>query len=1256
MQKFFARFLSVLVLFSAIPLFAQNHASMTGVVTDKTGAVIAGVSVTLTQAQTGTTYTQTTDNAGLYRFTVVAPGTGYKVIFTREGFSSKAISDLSLAVAQTRTQNAVLAVGSNVESVQVSSANDTVTINTTDATVGNNIDVKELNELPIYNRTSGITTLFYMQAGVDPNSNDDNAQAVTGARIDQSEVSIDGLDVNDISSGLGFNIVGTAPVDSVEQFTANIAGLNADTGTGSGGQYKLVTKGGTNKFHGNLNEYHRDTTTVSNSWFNNFNGLKRTPLIHNQFGGDVGGPILRNKLFFYFDWGDSRIVQSSTTERVVPLDDFRAGKLDYVNSGAGCSPSSRINNAPGCLSSLSANQVAQLDPAGTGLNQPLLKWIAARYPVSNDHSYASADGVNTGGYRFSYATPDTRHSYVGRIDYNLTATQKIFGRFTITRRDATQSLPEFDTDPSTHPYQDRSYAYVVGHTWNIGQNKVNQFAYGDTIQKVSFPDLYNPTGANQFGFSGLSGPYTSYNGQQRRVPIPVVRDDFSWTKGNHSISFGGSFKFIKTNSLLVNDFNFISAGMAGSTMSGGFDSRVRPGDILSDPTVDPNGLAATNYDTMLATGLGAIGEVSTNFTYDKKQNPQAAGTGAHRAYRFFQTEFYAGDNWKVTPKLTLSYGVRYQLYSVPYEVKGLQSEATSSSGTLDLNAYMATRVEQGKAGNTSNTALPTYSYVLAGKANHGPAMYDMNYKDFAPRVGFAYTPYRNGKTVINGSAGIVYDRTVINAIAFLADQNAYLFYSTNTFIQGGNDAVDALGQSSRIGANLAVDPQVIPSAPAIGLPYKPFVDSTGTPYGLATGQSNFIIDPKLKDPYSIALNFGVQQDLPWKMVAKINYVGRLGRRLLADVDSAQVIDVPDYSGKSTQTMAQAFAGLTTELRAGKSGTALTQQPWFENNMGYYQQGARTRHVASLGGTLPRRGDISDTIQTLAGYSYNYGIPIWPTNIGMPAQFGTNAYLTNKGSSNYNGLLLTVDKNMSNGLRFEFNYTWSHSIDNTSQAANQNSMFNNSGMICDYYQPRACRGDSDFDVRQTIASNFIYELPIGHGRTYLNHLGRALDEIVGGWTISGIPSYRTGIAYTANSHAYMAGFDNMDPAIFTGKRADLKAKINVDHTSHTVWSFAGGATGAAKVASEFRGPIGLEYGQRNYLRGPGYFNIDAGLAKDFQLVKDTRLRFRADTYNLTNHPSFDTGAVDIVSNAGNFGQISATSSGLRVAQFSLRLEF
>jgi hypothetical protein len=1249
-------FVLALVILAAGMVKAQDTATLTGLVTDSSGAVVPGAQVELVNTTTNAGYRAVTNSSGSYTITNINPGAGYRVTFSASGFEKVVVNSITMNVAITRTENAKLPVGATAATVEVSASNENVTLDTTDATIGNNMSLQQLNELPVYDRTAGITTLFLQQPGVDSFQG-----AVTGARIDQSEVTVDGMDVNDIASGQTFAVVATAPVDSVEQFTGTVAGLVSSVGTGSGAQFQLVTKSGTNQFHGNVNEYHRDTTTVANSWFNNLNGLPRTPLIRNQFGGNIGGPVKRDKLFFFFDIADSRIIQSSTGEPTVPLTAFRNGTLNYINSNAGCGDSSRINTQPNCISTLSAADITALDPAHMGFNQDVLTFINSRYPEANDLS--RGDGVNTGGYRFTYPTPDIETTYIGRMDYNLSSRHRLFGRFTINRRNAVESLPEFPTDPSTHPFIDRSYSYVISDAWTIGSNKVNQFYYGDTISKFDFPDLYNPTGPDQYSFSGLSGPYTGFDGQKRRVPIPMVRDDFNWLIGKHSLTLGGTFKFIKTNSNLINNFNFVGAGLQGAALSSGLNASLRPPDINQGP----NSVGINDYDNLFATSLGVIGDISTNFVYNNKGEAQAAGGGAPRAYRYYQTEAYVGDTWKLNKNLTLSYGVRYQFYSVPYEAHGSESVPNP----ISLDTYINDRVAYYQIGNpdNDNTGLPLYSYVLGGKVNHGPDLYAPSYKDFAPRIAFAYTPYASGKTVINGSAGIIYDRSVINAINFLQDQVPNIFANSNTTqlpLSGGSTVNDALANDPRLGSNLAYDASLNPPPLPIGTPYTPYVDSDGVPYGLGEGQTGFEISPKLKDPYSIALNIGVQQELPGHMIMKLNYVGRLGRRLLADADASQVIDVPDYTGKSTQSMVQAFAGLTKQTREGAQN--LTPQPWFEDVMPPYGAeigyGDNTNLVAAMAGQYAPRGDISDALYLLGYYSYFRGFTgFLPTNIGIPSQFGTNAYLTNMGSSNYHGLLLTLDKNMSNGLQFEFNYTWSHSIDNTSLSSNANSLFSNSGFICDVLRPRACRGSSDFDVRQEVTSNFVYQLPVGRGKEFMGSAPRWADEVVGGWSISGLPSYRTGLAVTPYSDAYLASFDNADPAIFIGySTSDLKAKVNVDHSSNTVYGFAGGAAGATKVLSEFRGPIGLEYGQRNLIRGPGAFFFDAGLGKSFPLVQDkVTLKFRADVFNLFNHPNFGTPSTNIVTNASNFGQITDTTdslgfSGSRVAQFSLRLEF
>lgn len=1280
MRNWIARLALVAFFFSAPAMLrAQNAASLTGVVADASGAVVPGVTVILSNKLTGAKFTQTTGKDGSYIFSNVPAADGYTAVFSHDGFASLAVDHLFLGVGKTRTLDEKLGVASSTETVAVSAANQEVTLNTTDASIGNNIDVDELNELPVYDRTNGASTLFNLQAGVDFSSG-----AVTGARIDQTEVTLDGMDVNDIAAGSTFAIVATAPVDSLEQFGGTVAGLVPAVGTGSGAQFQLVTKSGTNKWHGNINEYNRITNYVANTWFNNLTGVPRTPLIQNQFGGNLGGAIKKDKLFFFFEVNDSRIISSATSEPTVPLPNLNPVtpgtplSLNYINNGPNCNAGSRINIDPTCISSLSETDVANLDPAGLGFNPGVTDFIAKRYPQYNDLTLAG-DGVNTGGYRFTVPTPDIDTTYIGKIDYNLSSHQHVFGRFTINRQNATEGLPVFNFDPPTHPFIDRSYGYVVSHIWTIGKNKVNQFYYGDTISKYDFPNAYNPTGANQYSITGLSGPYSGNDGQKRRVPIPEFRDDFNWQLGTHNVTFGGTFKFVRTNSNLINNFNFVGLGLQGTGLSGGLgttdgEKSLRPADIL----FDSSNIATSDYDSLFASSLGVIGDIYTNYNYTASGAPISAGVGGPRNYRYFETELYVGDTWKIKPKLSLTYGVRYQLYTVPYESRGEESvEFSGSPNHLPtLSEYVADRIAQSNAGDSSNNGLPIYSVELGGKANHGPNLYAPSYKDFAPRIGFAYNPVPH--TVVNGSIGIVYDRTVINAINFLQDQISYLF-SNQQNVQFSssptatlNGAGASLLNNPRVGSGLSYSASLNPLPAALTKPYTPYVDGSGTPYGLAAGETNFVISPNLKDPYSIAFNFGIQQELPDHILLKLSYAGRLGRRLLADADAGQVIDVPDYTGKSTQTLAQAFAGLTTQIRACQAAAQqscnLTPQPWFEDVLApygtAYGYGSNTNLVDAIADLYAGRGDIADAIYLLGAYSYSPGNSdglqgFLPTNIGIPSQFGSNAYLTNQGNSNYNGLLLTLTKNLSQGLRFDFNYTWSHSIDNTSLSANNNSLFSNSGFICDITKPRACRGNSDFDVNQIITGDFIYHLPIGTGKALFGHSNFLLNEAIGGWSISGITNIRSGQGITPYSDAYLASFDNLDPAIYIGSsKKALKSHVNIDRSTNFVYGFADGQTGANTALAEFRGPIGLEYGTRNLIRGPVYTDLDAGLEKKFAVIpaQHLNLTFRADAFNVLNHPSFGNPGVSIVGNAGHFGQIGGTSSAPRVMQLSLRLEF
>jgi hypothetical protein len=1174
----------VLTLIISLPaiLKAQDVASITGVVTDQTGAVVPDVDVTLQNPQTGVTYKATTNATGSYTLNQIKPGPGYKIEFAHTGFKGAIFLDLYLNVDTTRVQNAQLTVGETRETVEVSAASQNVTIDTTDATVGNNFQVQLLNDLPVQNR-SNPAALFVQQPGVTLDG------AVTGARVDQNRVTVDGLDVNDLATGNFGAIVGNAPVDSVQEFRGVAAGELSSAGGGGGGQFELVTRSGTNSFHGALVEYHRDTATEANDWFNNNAGVSRPPLIRNQFGGNFGGPILKDRLFFFFDYNGRRDTLSNLVERTVPMDSFRNGTLNYVDDS-------------GNIQTLSSAQVAGFDPQGVGFNPALLSLFDSRYPHANDLSGAAGDLINTAGYRFNAPFPYKEDDFVQRVDFILNDKMKLFGRGTFTRTNGTQAAVKFPGDPQTFPFLDQSYSWVVGHTWTISSNKVNQASYGEVFENYNFPNSYNPTGITQyqtFGGNGtggaiLSAPYASaINAQGRTYPVPVIRDDFSWDKGSHSFHFGGTFKYLSPKGFTFLDYNTPVIGLGGYIP--GLNASFRPSDICPE-TSDTCGFAPGLYDSAFALALAPYSAVSSTFNYDAQGNPLPAGTGSHGDYRYYETELYFGDTWKATPKLTVSYGVRWINYTVPYEVHGLESIQN-----FTFDNYFNARLSQSAASLSGDEAVPFIAYTHGGKANHAPGYFKPQYKNFGPRLALAYAV--NPKTVVNGGIGIVYDQTVVNAVQYQQSQFSYLFQASATEPLGDpNSAYNTLLTNTRF---TGVDnPPPPPAAPTITTPFLPFVDTSGpspVPFGLANGQAfNEIIDPNLKTPYSIQYNFGVQFELPKGFILKMTYAGRQGRRLLAQADANQLIEFKDTV--SGQQMSDAFASITQQMRApGADPLNPVPQPWFENvlppgaGVNFFGVPSNTAILTYYLGSFVTRGDFADTMEILSSAG------LLPSNVGMGSQFSENTFYTNKGSSSYNGLLTTLHKNAGHGLQFDLNYTWSHSIDNVSIIANQ-AAFGGYGFVCDVVRPRECRGNSDFDVTHYFNGNFIYELPFGKGKMFAGTSSTWLNEIIGGWSVSGLPNWHSGVAYFASSNAFVAGYANDAPAILTGNISDLHIHLNGGH-GQTLFAYAD----PVKANADFVGPIGFNIGARNNLRGPGYFDMDMGVGPEVPCGRLQRLQ-------------------------------------------------
>jgi Carboxypeptidase regulatory-like domain len=1275
MNNFQNRFGSVrtLMLVAAIlfslrgePALAQATSGVTGVVTDQSGGAIADVQVHLSNATTAFEANTTTNDEGAYRFLLVPPGGGYTLTFSKDNFNSLTVANLALGVGVTETNDARLPVGSTQQRVEVVVEGEG-SLNTTDASIGQVIEARQVEDLPIEVRTNA-ARLLALQPGVqaDPNSSDAQYGSVTGARADQQNITLDGLDVMDETIGQAFSTVGRAPVDSVQEVRTIVGNGDTSYGRSSSAQVEIVTKSGTNAFHGSVSEYNRNTSFEANTFFNNLNGVPRAPLIRNQFGGNLGGPVKKDRLFFFFDYEGLRQNSPKQTVRIVPVEAVRAGGLNYINSNPGCTAQARINTQPNCITTLTPAQVAGLDPASVGADQALLSLFNSRYPSPNDPS--AGDGVNTQGFLFNAPSFLKENTFVGRVDFNLTSKQKLFARGTWDRDNNTEFTAQFPGDPSSLIGNiNHNRSFVVGHTWTISSTLVNNIFAGLTRSVLDFPSEFAPTAPTLFGYGlnqDLSNPYGNFSSQARNVAVPEVREALYWSKGRHTLAFGADVKPIREYSKLANSINFPTIGIGGNI------NQLNPG--LRPADINPAQSAINEYDGFFPVLLGRYASTSTNFNYDVPGNPLPVSTPALRHYAYNELEFYAQDTFRLRPDLTITYGLRWQYHAVPYETNGFESILNVDEKTL-FNARQSAAAQ----GLNGNTAAPLISSILAGPKNNGPDYYRPDYKDFAPRIGISYSPsftsgllgalFGDHKTVVRAGSSIVYDR-ILNTLEFELDEENFLF---------SNNVPQLFGTPADATTSLATDPRFtgISTAPVVTAtpiprPFTPNVDANGDPIGLAQlgGFPNFFaFNQNLRTPYAITASFGVQRELPGNVIVEVDYFGRFGRRLAAVGDAAQTLNFKDAT--SGQFLNTAFGNVQSQVQSGVAPGAVTAQPFFENQLtnqlatfGLDCPGAApffglaagncTQLAAQLASSFFPVGDVSSTILTLSQAG------VLGPNTGLDAQTGSAGYIGNFASSNYNGLLVSIRKRLSANLTADFNYTFSHSIDNVSEINNNFNQFTatGQGLVCDLRNLRICRASSDFDARHTFNANYIYTLPIGKGQRFLGGAGSLLNLLVGGWGTSSIITWHSGYPFSINSNTFPINFTQTAPAVFTGPLAAIKQSIHSDNGQIQFF--------ASQIAanSAFSYPFGGGTGTRNAVRGPNYSNVDMGLFKNFALPwsEHQRLQFRADAFNVFNNVSFKSpGNLQSPGNslnAPNFGIITEQENNPRVLQVALRLEF
>ena len=666
--------LALLPLFVTTALLAQSSTtSVRGVVTDPSGAIVPGATVTISDTASGFTATRTTSGQGEFQFVQIAPGK-YTFKASAAGFAVQT-TVANLLVSQPATLNFKLSVNASTVTMDVSAAAET--INLSDATIGNAVSSATIESLPTEARN--VPSLLSLQPGVlflgnDVGGGDSRNGVVSGARADQTNLSLDGLDNNQQLGGAAFTGVLRSTVDSVEEFRVTTSNSNADNGRSSGAQVNIVTKSGTNTFHGALYEYNRSNLGQANDWFNKqtqaASGLPNRPgkLIYNVYGATLGGPVKKDKFFFFLNYEGNRTLIGNQITQTVPTDALRAGNISYPHTDA----SGQTTNV-----SLTPSQIATTDPNcsangtcpwGPGVD-PNSVALFALYPHSN--SFNSGDGYNTAAYSFSAPIPSVLETYIAKLDYNITSKNQLFVRGNL-QNDLASSAPQFPGQPASSNNVDDTKGLAGGDTWALTNNLVNNARYAFIRQSFGNKGIGSGSFVN---FRGFTPPVAETRSTVVNVPAQNFIDDLSWTHKSHTIQFGANWRLIHNNR--TSDANSFSGAttnafwLTGSKIAnsgGSFDPAA-----FNLPSVDAS--FGTSYDFAISALAGLVDEETDTYNYHVSKDGKsgsiiAPGAAVGRQFKANEFEYYLQDAWRATPNLTFTFGLRHTILQTPYEING----------------------------------------------------------------------------------------------------------------------------------------------------------------------------------------------------------------------------------------------------------------------------------------------------------------------------------------------------------------------------------------------------------------------------------------------------------------------------------------------------------------------------------------------------------------------------------------------------------
>lgn len=1269
---------TLIFVLTAAPAWAQTAVTATvlGTVTDPSGAAVAGAVVELKDESRHETRRQNTNSQGAYSMSGVTPGT-YTATAVAQGFKESIAPDVTVDVSKSYVLNFKLEIGTQTESVQVT-AGASVDLQTLDSTVGEVIKGDSLLRMPSINRSA--ITFFALQPMTAPSrgvyslsAGQDLGGSVAGGRADENTFTIDGINVSDLTAGTNFyssqasdyngpNPMIPAPAESIDEFRLATDNLNATYHQTPGGQVNLVTKQGGNTLHGSLYYYLQNNVLNANRWDYNRSGIARPALHDNRFGVSLGGPVIRNKTFFYVNYEGRQFPQTTAVTRLVPTDSLKQGIL-------------RFTDASGVVRSYN---ILTYDPRNLGLN-PLVQAFWSKFPKGNDPGLG--DGLNTTGFLSPVNSSVNSNFGVARLDHIFSEKWRLSANYRYARQFAygvTQvdiaGFAAGDTPGVAVPGVRNN---VQPRTWSLQLTAtptahiVNDIAVGDARsfwadqRDTPRPQVPGTSGALDVAASFLDQGLDETSGNARSRVWDnhnyQLRDNLSWVKGSHLLQFGVGEQYIpvfdqRDDKIVGTQYTALVYNLNAST-SVSIPATSRPPTCSS--TVTTNCLsssAVSEWNNLFAGALGLVDSAGTIVTRDSSLNPLPPDTPIRSYSHWNSIDLFVNDSWRIAKSLTITLGLNYSIQTPPVGSNSSQAVPVDQSTGQELSANMvfSNRMAAANMGQVWN---PVVQWLVVGTKGAPSSVYKTAWDDLGPHVAASWSPsfknpllariFGDQKTVFRGGYGLVFDRINGSTNAFFPMLNVAFAQTltcagprTNGTCQAGSDPTSAF----RIG----VDGSTVPLSSQ--LPANAFVPKQGN-----SETNSYALDPNLRPGYAHEVNFSIQRALG-SYVIEAGYVGHFGRNLLQSVD---LNDVPYFfkDSASGQTLAQAYDAVATYLRSGGAAASVPVQPWFENQL----HGASvctsscTAGLAATQASSFTQGQLNALFNVIN--TQRPGGPI--TNFQVSSLW----MRTNGGISNYNAGFLTVHRRFANGLNLQASYTLSKSLDEHGYNQEAESLLSNG------YFPKLDYSPSAFDHRHVFNTNFYYELPFGPGKPWAGP--KNLGRVIGGWYLGGIFSAQSGAPVTLVESGNAWGGAPQVESVSAG--AIQVAPLTYSSGVHSGVAGSGGvgttgnpATGGsglnlfsnpAAVLSDFR-PILLSVDGRNglnTLRGLSHWNLDLSIGKKTRITERFSAVLTADLINALNRVEFVDPALSLQT-PSNFGVLNTQFGTPRAIQLGLRVEF